>query len=372
MEIKTPFYLRIMMICSKCVLDETIEDLILDADGVCNYCSNYKIRNASYLEKSEKDLDLIFDRIKVGNNSFDCIIGLSGGIDSAYTAYLAYKKGLKALCIHVDAGWNSEAAVYNIERIIEYTSFELHTVIVNWESVKELQRALFLSGLANQDAIQDHIFFSELYSVAKEKKIRYVLSGGNYVSEGVFPKTWHHPAGDSILLKDVYKKFGRGEPLDFKYMNFWENYIYYPYVFRMNVIRPLNYVSYNPKGALEELISQLGYRNYGVKHSESTFTRYFQNYWIVKRFGYDKRKAHLSSLIHANLITRKEALDILRCEIVYPQFLEDENYIKDKLDLSSNDWEYIMNRPLSYYTEFKNWDYIYSAVSLLKKVLRFF
>lgn len=348
-------------ICKRCIMDTSDPDIIFDRNGICNHCNRFnktahKIWHTS--AEGKKKLDQIIEEIKLinKNKAYDCILGLSGGIDSSYLALLLKEFDLRVLAIHVDAGWNSELAVSNIESIIKYCGYDLHTHVVNWDAMRNLQIAYLKSGIANQDVPQDHVFFATLYHEAIKHKCNVFMSGGNIVSEFVFPKSWHNNAMDAINLKDIYRKYGDGQSLSgYKIISFWDWKVLIS-LRGFQQIRPLNYIDYSINGAISEL-EKIGWRNYGRKHGESVFTKFFQNYFLPTRFGYDKRKPHYSSRILSGELSRNEALELMK-EPLYDaeELQEDKDYFCKKLSISKDELEYYINMPLRYYWEYKNWD----------------
>ena len=273
----------------------------------------------------------------------------------------------------MDAGWNSEAAVYNIEKIIKHCNYELHTHVVNWEEIRDLQLAYLRSGVANQDVVQDHAFFATLYRYAVANNIRYVISGGNIATESVFCKAWHHSAMDAINLKAIHKKYGQAKLVDYKTISFFQYFFYYPFIKKMTAIRPLNLMPYDKKSALKELQKTVGYKDYGRKHGESRFTKFFQNYYLPVKFGYDKRKLHLSSSILSGQVSREEALRELNEPLREEgEFREDFAFVAKKLGLSHEELEELVQGPGSTYRDFPNWDRLYSMMRKLKYLLERF
>ena len=351
-----------MIICNKCVLDNiAVENLQFDKNGICYYCNDFEknvLPRWHPNQKGKKILNQTIEKIKkVGkNNEYDCIIGLSGGIDSSYLLYKSKDWGLRPLVVHVDAGWNSELAVSNIEKLINYTGFDLHTEVIDWQDVRKLQVAYLKSGVSNQDVPQDHIFFSSLYHYAIKYKIRYSIGGGNLATESILPSEWHGSAMDAQNLLDINKKFGSGKLNNYKTISFFQYYIYYPFFHRLETFRQLNYMPYDKKLAKLEL-EKIGFKTYDGKHGESIFTKFFQEYYLPKKFNIDKRKAHLSSLILSNQITREKALEILNKPPYDSSTINETiDYICSKLELSMSDFSEIMNVKNRHYSEFKNWD----------------
>lgn len=360
--------------CTKCVMDTSDPDISFNDSGVCNHCEKFDLIAAQQWfpgEEGRVRWARKLEEIKaVGAGSdYDCILGLSGGVDSSYLALKAKDWGLRPLVVHVDAGWNSELAVANIEKIVKYCSYDLHTHVVDWEEMRDLHIAYLRAGVANQDVPQDHIFFSSLYHFATKNSIRYILSGGNLSTEGVFPDAWHGSAMDAINLRAIHKRFGERPLKRYKTISFFENYLWYPFVKKMRTVRPLNFMPYIKADALAELEQTVGYKPYPRKHGESLFTKLFQNYYLPTKFGYDKRRPHLSSLIVSGQMTRQEALAKLEEPLYDVQELEiDITYFCKKLRISRAHFEELMNVAPHHFTDFPTWDGRYR---LLKKVQTF-
>ncbi len=346
--------------CTTCVMDISDPEITFNEEGVCNHCLNFENTKINWFPNQEgkKKLEAYLSQIKKSghNQEYDCIIGLSGGIDSAYLALKAKNWGLKPLVIHVDAGWNSELAVSNIEKIVKHCNYDLHTEVIDWTAMKNLHLAYLKSGISNQDVPQDHIFFSTLYHYATKNKIKYILSGGNIATESIFPTSWHGSAMDAINLKAIYKRFGSTKTLkNYKTISFFKYYVYFPFVYRMKVLRPLNFMPYDKRDALREL-EKIGYKKYEGKHGESIFTKFFQTYYLPKKFGYDKRKPHLSSLIVSGQLTRKEALMELDKPLYDLDSIKNEKtYIAKKFGLSLEELDEIINNKNHNYSDFPNW-----------------
>ncbi len=336
-------------ICNRCIMDTSDPEIIFDEYGNCNHCNSFYASASKFWfpnEEGAKKLDAIFQEIKQAgaNQEYDCIIGLSGGVDSSYLAYIAKKAGLRPLAVHVDAGWNSELAVKNIENIVKKLDIDLYTCVINWEEMRDLQLAFLRSGVANQDTPQDHAFFAALYGFAIKENIKYVLSGSNNSTEYILPTAWGYDAMDSIHIKAIHKRFGKKKLKTFPFVNFFDLYINYRYIKKMKVVAPLNYLPYNKNEAIKILEQELDWRYYGGKHYESRFTKFFQGYYLPQKFGYDKRKAHLSSLIVSSQMSREEALLEMKKDAYPPdQIAEDKEFIIKKLELNESEFEDIMN-----------------------------
>lgn len=362
-------------VCINCVMDVSDEAISFDTSGVCNHCRTFdEVTSKNWLPNAEgsKQLDAIYNKIKKENknNDYDCILGLSGGVDSSYLALKLFESGLRPLVVHVDGGWNSELAVKNIESIINYCGWSLHTIVIDWLEMRELQLAYLKSGIANQDVPQDHAYFASLYNFATKHGISYVIGGGNIATESILPENWNWDAMDADNLHAINHKFGSGKLTRYKTISFFKLYFYFPFIKRMKTIRPLNFMPYNKRDALKELIEKTGYKEYERKHGESLFTKFFQNYWLPTKFGYDKRKAHLSSLIVSGQITKHEALIELKKPLYDERELKDDKrYIAKKLGISSEEFESVLNMPSHDYTDFQNNEVKYKRVKKIQRVV---
>ena len=357
--------------CTKCVMDTSDPLITFDEHGVCNHCNEFDAvtsKNWFPNEEGKQRWAAIVEQIKVAGKGqeYDCILGLSGGVDSSYLAIKVHEWGLRPLVVHVDAGWNSELAVANIEAIVKYCNYDLHTHVVDWEDIRDLHLDYLRAGISNQDVPQDHIFFESLYHFATKNNIRYILSGGNLATEATSPEAWHGSAMDAINLKAIHRKYGEHKLKNYKTISFFECYIWYPIVKKMRTVRPLNYMPYIKDKALRELEQTVGYKPYARKHGESLFTKLFQNYYLPTKFGYDKRKPHLSSLIVSGQMTRESALEKLAEPLYDCQELEiDIDYFCKKLRISRQQFDDFMIIPTHHHTDFPTWDGRYR---LLKKV----
>lgn len=360
--------------CSRCVMDTSDPEIEFDSKGICNHCYHFdEVTSKNWFpnEEGKAQLSRIIEKIKADGESqeYDCILGLSGGIDSSYLALKIKEWGLRPLVVHVDAGWNSELAVANIEAIVKHCGYDLHSHVVDWEDMRDLHLAYLRSGLSNQDVPQDHIFFASLYHFATKNKIRYVLSGGNIATEGIFPNAWHGSAMDAINLKAIHKKYGERKFKNYKTIGFFQNYIWYPFIKKMRTVRPLNYMPYDKESAIQELVETVGYQPYGRKHGESIFTKFFQNYYLPTRFGYDKRRPHYSSLIVSGQMTREAAINALEEPLYDSQELEaDIAYFCKKLRLTREQFDMLMAVPCRDYSDFKNWDARYNFLKKIQRV----
>jgi len=350
--------------------------IIFDRDGNCNHCNSaIELAEETWFpdQRGEKILDKLLEKIKLEekNKEFDCIIGLSGGVDSSYLAYYAVSKGLRPLVVHVDCGWNSELAVRNIENVIKRLNIELHTYVVNWEEMKDLQRAFFKASLPDQDIPQDHAIFAALYHFAEKNNVKYVFNGLNFATECIMPENWGYQAMDYRHLKAIHKKFGQHRLKDYPHLNFYQRYIYYPLIKRMKIINPLNYIDYKKDEAIKTMQNKLGWQYYGGKHHESRFTKFFQSYYLPSKFGFDKRRAHFSSMIVSGQISRDRALELMQ-EKVYSEneIVNDMEYVAKKLDWSPAEFKAILDLPPRRHQEFQTNESLFRFGLKLKDKLK--
>lgn len=362
--------------CTRCVMDTSDPEIVFDAQGLCNHCHQFDtFWRPRWHPGAEgaKQLEAMLAAVRSAGKAkpYDCIIGISGGIDSSYLAYKAREWNLRPLVVHVDCGWNSELAVHNIEQVIRTCGYDLHTVVVDWEEVKDLQLAYLRSGVANQDVPQDHAFFAGLYGEAIKHGIDYVLSGGNIATEAIFPKSWHGDAMDVRNLRAIHTRFGTGKLRSYPTVSFFNYYIGYPFIHRMKVLRPLNYMAYDKREAMRELCEAVGYKEYGRKHGESIFTRFFQNHYLPTRFGQDKRLPHYSSMINSGQMTREQAIQALAEPLYDARELEsDIEYFCKKLSLTRAEFDALMHAPKHDWREFPNNARRYLALKTIQSLVK--
>lgn len=339
-------------ICSKCVMDTTDIKIRFSINGRCDHCKNFEdniVPNWHVGERGRIELDKMAKKIKRQgkNKDFDCIIGLSGGLDSSYTAYIAKEvMGLRPLLFHVDAGWNTEQAVGNIEKLIDGLKLELYTEVINWKEMQDLQVAFLKSQISDQDIPQDTAFFSALYQFARKNGVKYVLTGGNFSTECCRePDAWGaFPGIDKTLIHDIHKKFGSRPLKTFPITDALVYKILYHKILGMKVFKPLDLVPFIKKDAETLLNEKYGWKPFQHKHHESRFTRFYEDFWMPRKFGYDKRRAHFSSLIMTGQMTRDAALQRLDKAEMDNKFMESEfKYVADKLGLTSDELKEIFN-----------------------------
>jgi len=363
--------------CFRCIMDTSDSKIKFDDNNLCDYCRNFDVKISPIWNDSLKNNNLLDklsnDIIREGKNKdFDCIIGLSGGLDSSYVAYVAKKKmGLRPLFFHVDAGWNTDQAVGNIEKLVNGLDSDLYTEVANWDQVKRMQVAFLRSGIPDQDLVQDAVFFSELYKFAKKNNVKYVITGSNYSTECcVEPEEWGGYVGiDKILFKNIWDIHGDGRSNDLSLVDVMVSKIWYQKFLGMKVVYPLNLISYIKKNAEEELNSKFDWLPFKHKHHESRFTRFYEDYWLPRRFGFEKRRAHFSSLIMTQQMIRDEALKRISYPEMDENFLKQEfEYVAHKLDLSKAELQELFELPKNYYYNFKNKRWL---ISLGASFLRF-
>lgn len=364
-------------ICCRCIMDTSDSQIKFDDNNLCDYCRNFDTKISPIWNDSFKNNNLLEklsnDIIKEGKNKdFDCIIGLSGGLDSSYAAYVAKEKmGLRPLFFHVDAGWNTDQAVGNIEKLVNGLNSDLYTEVANWDQVKRMQVAFLRSGIPDQDLVQDAVFFSELYKFARKNNVKYVITGSNFSTECcVEPEEWGGYVGiDKTLFKNIWDLHGDGKSNDLSLVDVMISKIWYQKILGMKVVYPLNLISYIKKNAEKELNRNFDWLPFKHKHHESRFTRFYEDYWLPKRFGFEKRRAHFSSLIMTQQMTRDEALKRISSPEMDENFLKQEfEYVAHKLDLSKAELQDLFKLPKNYYYNFKNKKWL---ISLGASFLRF-
>lgn len=348
--------------CSRCVMDTTDPDINFDADGICNHCHDYDSLHMQHVYDGEDGLSRLqqlVDRMRStgGGKPYDCIIGVSGGVDSTFVAYKVKELGLRPLAVHMDNGWDSEIAVRNIETALRRLQIDLRTHVLDWEEFRDLQVAFLRSSTPDSEIPTDHAIVAVLSKMAEEMGVRYIISGFNQRTESHLPPAWSQGHYDWRYILSVHRRFGTRPLRTFPHLGYWKARKYLHSDIRVDL---LNYLDYRKADAIPVLERELGWQNYGGKHYESIYTRFYQGYVLPRKFGFDKRKAHLSSLICSGEITRDEALCELERETYNPRLQRaDLEYVIKKLGLTQEEFEEIMRAPRRSF-----WDYpSYSSIT---------
>lgn len=357
--------------CAHCVLDTNDDPtLMLDDQGVCNYCRNYQKLEAAFVppvQEAKRKLTDLIEEIKIAGkgNQYDSILGLSGGVDSSYLALKAKHWGLRPLIVHFDNGWNSELAVSNIEKTISVLGFDLHTLVIQWEEFRDLQVAFLRASVVDIEMITDHAIIATLYKLALKLNIKFILSGTNIVTEAILPPHWIHHKADYIHIRAIQKQFVNKPFKTYPLLNVKTRV--QADLKGIRSVSPLNLIPYNKDQVKEELQSELGWRDYGGKHYESVFTRFYQGYILPKKFNIDKRRAHLATLICSKQITREQALAELAKPIYDPALFQlDYDFVLKKLRLQKSEFEKIMSTPPKAHSDYPVETTIYDRYPVLK------
>ncbi len=363
-------------ICSRCIMDQTAKEIEFDENGVCNFCRHYDevLVNEIFSDKGgEEKLNKLIAEIKdKGKNSqYDCLIGLSGGVDSSYVAYVIRKKyGLRAFAVHLDNGWNTELAVANVEQIVKRLDIDLHTYVLDWKEFRDIQISFLKSSISNIEIPTDHAIWALLIKTAAKMKIPYIIAGNNVVTESIMPESWLYGSKDSRLIKAIHNLFGKVKLKTYPSLTTF-NYVEYLLLRGIRWIPILNYIHYNKADAKQLLINELGWRDYGGKHYESIFTRFFHAYYLPVKFGYDLRKSYLSALVCSGQISRIEALN----EISNPPapeelLIQDRDYVMKKLGLSEEEFKSIIEATNKTYKDYPNNEALWKKFNGLIKIAR--
>ncbi len=364
--------------CTRTVMDTTDPDIRFDENGVCNYCHEFD--QLMQLRPKGEQLDRLrfaaIDRMKRAgrNRQFDCILGLSGGVDSSYLAFLLKQYGLRPLVVHFDNGWNNEIAVHNIQQIINKLGFELTTFVMDWPEFRDLQRSYFQASVLDLEVPTDHMIFGALYKLAAKNRIPYIISGNNCATEWLLPRKWYYSKFDLVNIRNIQLKFGTLPLKKLPALGIWQK-AYYTFARGLTDVKLLELVDYKKTEAKKIIAAELGWRDYGGKHYESIFTRFYQGYILPRKFNIDKRKAHLSNLILNGEITREDAIDEM-AKPAYPLELQqqDKIYVAKKLGFSNAEFEDVLSLPNrsheEYGTDAAQCDRYYAIMKAIKPLTR--
>jgi len=349
-------------VCSNCVMDTTVPGIEFDENGICQRCNKfykYILPNWNKGYGKENELKSLLNKIKASGKGkpYDCILGLSGGLDSSYMLHLAVKEfGLRVLVVHVDSGWDMPFAKRNIEKLVNKLGTELVIEKINEESFRKFQLAMFKSGVKDLDIPQDMAFVSIIDEYARKYKIKYILNGGNISTEVASdPSAWVYWGTDMRYIKDLLKKYDSWPLENYPFTNTFKRKIIIPYLYHIKTIKLLNYVPYIVKEAEKLLMMEYGWESYEQKHFESIMTKFLQGYWLPKRFGVDFRRPQFSSLILTEQLTRNEALEKLKTPII-PEDEAKELFklVAEKLNIKESELKSYMELPKKSYKDFKN------------------
>ena len=362
--------------CSRCVMDTTAKEISFDDKGECNFCKQYDI-----VEKSEvfsdkigqEKLDVLVREIKRKgkNKNYDVLIGLSGGVDSSYVAYLLRKKyNLRALAVHLDNGWNTELAVANVEEVIKRLGIDLVTNVLDWAEFRDIQSSFLKSSISNIEIPTDHAIWASLLKTAGKYDISYIVAGNNVVTEAIMPESWLYGSKDSKLIRSIHRKFGKLKMKTYPYLTTFD---FFKFLILRNIrwVPILNYIPFVKEEAKQLLIDELGWRDYGGKHYENIFTRFFHAYYLPAKFGYDLRKCYLSALVCSGQMNREEAIKELESPPASERVLsEDRDYVIKKLGLSNNEFDNILSNLSKRHTDYPNNESLWQKFDWIVNIAR--
>lgn len=364
-------------ICTCCVMDTSDAQIVFDAQGVCDHCNGFQrdVKPNWHPDEHGKQLfrEMVEKIKREGKGKpFDCIMGMSGGLDSSYLLHLAVSEfGLRPLVFHVDGGWNTDIAVNNIQMLVDKLGLDLYTEVINWEEMRDFQLAFFKSGVPHLDIPQDHAFIATLYHFANKHNIKYILNGGNFATECVRnPLEWLYHGTDMAQIKDIQKRFGTRPLKTYPFSSILFHKVYLRYLRGVKVVKPLNWLPYTKKIAIDTLSEKYGWRPYPQKHFESRFTKFFEGYWLPTRFGYDTRRVQYSSLILTGQMTREEALERLEKPAYDPETIDEEfEYISTKLGITVEELRQYHTMPKKTYRDYNNQDWMFDIGAKVLKAL---
>lgn len=358
-------------------MDQSDVAITFDQNGVCDHCNDFEqnVKPNWFPDDKGREIvaKLVADIKEAGKGKkFDCILGMSGGLDSSYLLHLLVTEfDLRPLIFHVDGGWNSDIAVNNIQMLVEKLGLDLYTEVINWNEMRDFQLAMFKSGVPHLDIPQDHAFVATLYHFASKYGIKYIMNGGNIATECVRnPLQWVYYGTDMAQIKDILKQFGTVEMKNYPFSSVLFHKVYLRYIKGVQVVKPLNYLPYTKKLAIDTLSEKYGWRPYPQKHFESRFTRFYEGYWLPTRFGYDTRRVQYSSLILTGQMTREEALELLK-QLSYDLETIDEEFafIATKLGISVEELRHYHEMPKKTYKDYKNQEALFNAGAKVLKLI---
>lgn len=367
--------------CTRCVMDTTDPEIVFDENGVCNHCHTYDRMVCEYVvdgEEGLRQLEQIAQKIRKDGQGkkYDCVIGVSGGVDSTYVAFRVKELGLRPLAVHLDNGWDSELAVKNIEETLKRLNIDLYTEVLDWEEFKNLQVAFLKASTPDSEIPSDHAINAILGAMAEKIGVNYIIIGTNVRTESHLPHSWSQGHSDWKYIHEIHRRFGTRPLKTFPHYDF---FTFYRRMFTQKRIEILNYMGYSKKEALKVLQDELGWRYYGGKHYESIYTRFYQGHILPEKFGFDKRRSHLSSLVCSKEMTREQALDELKVPTYAPSMQEeDREYVAKKLSLTEDEFSAIMKAPKKSYWDYPSYGrfmkqpFVQSLVPVVKQVMSWF
>ena len=363
--------------CTRCVMDTTDSKITFDENGVCDHCRNFDKNIKPYWKPQENRFDELEElaakiRKSGEEHDYDCILGLSGGADSSYLAYIAKEvMHLRPLIFVVDTGWNLNVAVENIEKIVKGLDLDMYTEVVNWKEMADLQLAMFKASISSCDLPQDHAIFASLYNYATKHHIKYVLTGSNSATEFIRPPVEWLYMNDIVMMRDIHKKFGKIPLKTFPQCGMLKYRILYKYFYGMKRVFPLDYVVYDKAEAEKLLHEKYGWTRYENKHYENVFTRFFEGYYLPHKFGFDTRKNVCSNQILAGRMSREEALKLLEKPPYDPDQMElDKEYVAKKLGITTKEFDEIIEQPNKTPADYKNMMWIIKLGVKVCKLLK--
>lgn len=357
------------IICQRCVMDTTVPGIQFFEDGRCTCCRQYDEVNVKDLHSGvdgQERLDSLIEKIRHAGkrNTYDCLIGVSGGVDSSYVAYLVAKKyGLRVLAVHLDNGWNTELAVANVENLINKLGIDLVTHVLDWNEFKDIQSSFIRSGISNIEIPTDHAIWAVLLKTASKMKIPYVIAGNNVTTESIMPESWLYGSKDSRLIRGIHSAYGKVKMKSYPMLTTFD-YVNYLLIQGIRWVPILNYVDFVKADAKQLLTDELGWRDYGGKHYESIFTRFFHSNYLPEKFGFDLRKSYLSALICSGQVTRNDALEELASPPAPIELLRnDREYVLKKLGLTEEEYIKLVHDKAKTYNDYPNEDALWRRFS---------
>jgi N-acetyl sugar amidotransferase len=363
-------------ICTKCVMDTSHHpEISFNIDGICSYCDSFTTFKLGYLKNLNKDLKLAKTLAKLREDGkgqkYDCILGVSGGVDSSFLTIKLKEFNLRVLLVQVDNGWNTELASYNIQQLVEYTGFDLYTKVLDWEEFSDVQLSFIKASVKNLEAVSDHAVFATLFKVATKERIKNLIIGVNYQTEFTSSKLYGHSYQDHIQIKDIHSRFGKSKLKSFPLLPYLKKH-FLTLSSKINYVFILNFMDYSKEMAIKELVEKVGWKPYSGKHFESTITIFHQSYYLIEKYGLDKRRLHLSDLIRTENLTRQAAID----ELSSPPLRDNElnsiiEYVAKKLEVKKEELIYFVSQKPREYNEFKNYDFQLKIVNYIMIFLGF-